>query len=104
MTVLTPGHRYVLDNFEHPDDEGQIIQFIEKEPSKEDSTKFVTVNDGTTNEDVLRMLIDRLSFQYDKFPSRETFNAIKNLRDALDSLEERTRNRQKRGVEGKNLK
>jgi len=32
MKVHQPGYLYELENFEHPDKEGQVIQFIEKVP------------------------------------------------------------------------
>ena len=49
MKEITPGHRYELANFENPDQPGQIIQFIQKEPKEEGSTELVTISDGTTN-------------------------------------------------------
>ena len=48
MQALTPGHKYVLANFEKPDS-GQTIQFIEKEPLVIGSSELRTVSDGTTN-------------------------------------------------------
>ena len=65
MKVLTQGHKYVLNNFENESD-GQTIQFIEKQlllgEFAKDATDgtMVTINDGTTNEEVLAMLIDRM--------------------------------------------
>jgi len=61
MKVLRPGHRYELDNFESDKIPIQIIQFIEKEQDPHGPTgQLVTINNGTTNEDVLRVLIDRM--------------------------------------------
>ena len=57
--------------------------------------------DGVTNESIILMLIDRLQKLSVKFPSRETSLAITNLQIALMWLEERTRDREARGVEGK---
>ena len=59
MKVLTEGHKYSLQNFESKE-ETQTIQFIEKKQVVKDI--LVTVNDGTTNEEVIEMLIDRLNY------------------------------------------
>jgi hypothetical protein len=99
MKVLTPGHKYELANHENKDAPGQLLQFIEKQREHEESVKFITVNDGTTNEEVLAMLIDRLDSLYQKLPSEETADALKYCKMALQRLEDRTRDRQARGVE-----
>lgn len=104
MKTLTPGHKYELENFEAKDQPGQVIQFIEKSPSPLDATKLKTVNDGTTNEEVLKMLIDRCQSLYDKFPSEETACSISHLKSALYAQQSRTYERSQRGVEGKHLK
>lgn len=112
MKILTPGHCYELTNFEQPDQPGQILQFIEKVPvithdddgnPKTDGT-LQTVNDGTTNEDVLRVLIDRLAVMQAKFPCRENAIVSTHLETGLLWLEKRTADRKARGVEGKHLK
>lgn len=97
----------------------QTIQFIEKMtvvdmrlsgkmppdhllgPDKLD--ELVTVNNGTTNEEVLEMLIDRMKYLQAKFPCKENACCITHLEEGLMWLEKRTRDRQKRGVEGKHL-
>jgi hypothetical protein len=109
MKVLREGHRYELENFENKGSEGQIIQFIEKEEQKSNvlgipTTKLVTVNDGTTNEEVLEVLINRLQLLSAKLPSRETSIAITKLEEALMWLNKRTADRLKRGVEGTHQK
>jgi hypothetical protein len=112
MKVLREGHRYELANFEKKDEAGQILQFIEKEPVIKRTEEgdpiitgeLITVFDGTTNEEVIEVLIDRLNALYKKFPSRETAIAITHLETALLWLEKRTRDRIKRGVEGKHIK
>ena len=68
MKVKVEGHAYELQNFENNDVKGQVLQFIHKEPIMEGSTGLRTVNDGTTNEEVLEVLIDRLSYLQSKFP------------------------------------
>jgi len=112
MKVLTEGYRYIADNFEEPkglqstnfDNPyfGQLIQFIQKEKvtDSDGSEKLVTVNNGTTNEEVIEILIDRLKYLSNKLPSRETSIAITKLEEALMWLEKRTKDRIKRNVEG----
>lgn len=104
MKTLIEGHKYELSNFENKDREGQHIQFINKEPKAEGSTELVTVADGTTNEEVIEMLIDRMKYLQGTFPSKETACAITHCEKALMWLEKRTRDRLKRGVEGKYIK
>lgn len=106
MKTLTPGHKYELENFDNPGHAGQTIQFIHKEPSKDQSVPgaLTTISDGTTNEEVLKMLIDRCQSLYDKFPSEETACSISHLKSALYAQQSRTYERQQRGVEGKHLK
>lgn len=117
MKVLTQGHKYELANFENKEIDGQTIQFIEKKsvtdcrlenrpipdhllgPDKLD--ELVTVNDGTTNEEVLEMLIDRIKYLQAKFPCKENACCITHLEEGLMWLEKRTKDRVKRGVEGK---
>lgn len=67
MKTVTEGHKYELESFEGGP--SQTIQFIEKVKSDEEGT-FQTVNDGTTNEEVLAMLIDRVGSLQAKFPCR----------------------------------
>jgi len=56
---------------------------------------------GNTNETLISMVIDRLEcFQASQFSCAENQFALENLKEALNCLEERTRNRQQRGVEG----
>ena len=98
------GHQYELSNFENKDQQGQILQFIHKEPKEEDSTELVTISDGTTNEEVLEVLIDRMNFLQSKFPCRENALVITKLEESLMWLNKRTQDRMKRNVEGKQLK
>ncbi len=107
MKVLTEAHRYELENFEKKDQPGQIIQFIEKVPAPADEAEFpgqlLTLNDGTTNEELLEVLIDRISVLQAKFPCKENACCITHLQEGLMWLEKRTRDRVKRQVEGKQL-
>lgn len=99
MKVITTGHKYALASFEGGP--GQIIQFIEKVPTAEGSKDLRTVNDGTTNEEVIKVLIDRLQYLNGKFPCRENSIVITKLEESLMWLNKRTADRQARNVEGK---
>ena len=110
MQILTPGHRYLLENFENKSN-GQTIQFIEKVPFNRPpehggpiAGELVTVNDGTTNEELLKCLIDRMNSMQAKFPCRENAIVVTKLEESLMWLEKRTADRKARGVEGKHLK
>lgn len=101
MKVLRPGHRYQLANFEEDPLFAQVIQFIEKEPDPQNPLQFKTVFNGTTNEDVLEVLIDRINTMNKKVPCRENAIVLTHLETALLWLHKRTEDRKKRGVEGK---
>lgn len=103
MKILRLNHRYELENFENKTAEGQILQFIEKEPLHTTSTELRTVNDGTTNEEVLAVLINRLQGLQEKFPCRENAIVITKLEEALMWLNKRTADRLARNVEGKQV-
>jgi hypothetical protein len=98
MKILTPNHKYELENFENPNTPGQILQFIEK--SYDGYGPLKTINDGTTNEEVLKVLINRLRGLGEKLPGRENSIAITKCEEALMWLEKRTADRKSRGVEG----
>ena len=93
MRAITPGHKYELSSFENPK-HTQLLQFIEKDVAMN------TINDGTTNEEVLEMLIDRARVLQAKLPSRETALAITKMEEALMWFNKRTADRKARGVEG----
>jgi hypothetical protein len=103
MKVLTEGHRYEASNFEKLTETGQIIQFIEKRPADDDPKILETVNDGTTNEELIEILINRIQYLNGKFPCRENSIALTKLDEALLWLNKRTSDRVKRYVEGKNI-
>lgn len=96
MKTLTPGHNYELAHFENPQG-AEHIQFIEKQ---QQGDQLATINDGTTNEEVLAMLIDRLRFLGERLPCRENSIAITKCEEALMWLNKRTWDRKERGVEG----
>ena len=102
MKVLIEGHKYETENFENKNEKGQVIQFIQKEPIM-GSFELKTVSDGTTNEDLLEILIDRMNYLQEKFPCRENALVITKLAESLMWLNKRTQDRIKRNVEGKQL-
>lgn len=99
MKAISPGHRYELSNYEHPANI-QILRFIEKYPDAQDNTKLLLANDGTTNEEVLAMMIDRMQWLQKAFPCRENAIVITKLEESLMWLNKRTEERRARGVEG----
>jgi hypothetical protein len=105
MKIITPGHTYELDSFEK--EFPQILQFIhkEREASYEGAVdgKLYTVKDGTTNEEVIEVLINRLEFLNNKSSCIENIFALQKLREALMWLEQRTKIRLKQGVEGRDV-
>ena len=107
MKVITEGHKYELASHENPMDvPPQTLQFIEKKPAGDGFPpgSLITVNEGTTNEEVLRVLIDRMNSMQAKFPCRENAIVTTHMETALLWLEKRTADRKARGVEGKHLK
>jgi len=104
MKNLINGHTYELENFENKDAKGQVLQFIHKDTTEEVPGVLYTISDGTTNEEVLEVLIDRMNYLQSKFGCRENAIVITHLETALMWLEKRTKDRIKRNVEGKNVK
>ncbi len=103
MKIFVPGHTYELANFENKEAAGQILQFIHKVPSVSSVEKgeLKTLSDGTTNEEVINVLIDRIGYLDELFPCEENKAALASLNRALHALEERAANRLARGVKGK---
>lgn len=99
MKVKVEGHRYTVREFESGS-EVQVLQFIHKEPTTT-SGELVTTSDGTTNEEVLAVLINRLEYLDSKFPCFENRAAANKLHEALFWLNKRTA---ARNVEGKHSK
>lgn len=98
MKVLTPGHRYELSS--HAGGAPQVLQFIEKKPVADGTPNMYVVNDGTTNEEVLGMLIDRMNHLQAVMPCVENENAVKHLAMAYECMYRRNLDRSIRGVEG----
>jgi len=56
---------------------------------------------GCSNEDLLAIVLDRLQcLQAGRFPCKQNEDAIRHVKCALVNLHDRTREREKRGVEG----
>ena len=104
MTFITydAGHKYGLYNVDGGDP--QVLQFIQKTPVAGDKRDLVTVVNGTTNETVIAVLIDRLQFLGGVLPSEENERAVFHLKEALIVLNQRTADRKARGVEGTYIK
>jgi hypothetical protein len=102
MKVIEEGHIYVVDNVELPHSFGQPVRFIKKEvkTAYDGSEKLVTVQDGTTNEELLKVVSHRLGTLNRKLPCQENEEAIKKITEAIELLELRTKTRVSRGVEG----
>lgn len=102
----TDHHLYSLDHLEGPGHE--TLQFVHKQiapsPEGKETGVMETVANGTTNEEVIRVVIDRIRSQNEKFPCRENAITLTHIETALLWMEQRTRERKARGVEGKALK
>lgn len=85
-----------------------VMKFTKKDGSREawginfqDGPVAEAGVNGVTHEALLAILIDRLEgFQRGPFACHAYAHALSNLRAALDCLQERTRERLARGVEG----
>lgn len=100
MKVYHEGHTYGLASFDNPL-RHQVIQFIDKRPISHDATgRMFTEKDGTTSEEVLEMLIDRMEYLDGKFPSDYNKECRHHLGAALAALNARTADRKAREVEG----
>lgn len=89
---MGPSNEYGLSPFK----EGEQIQYITFYEKHEDGTEV----SGTTLEEMLRVSILRLKDLNCRFPCRENSLALTKMEEALLWLNERTRDRQSRGVEG----
>lgn len=89
MQVLDPGHVYQLDS-------DQTLEFIKR-------TNGELVHGGTTNEELLRVLINRTEYLDAKFPCEENKNALQDMVDALYWFTQRTIKRVEQGVETKDI-
>lgn len=91
------GFTYELPNV---DGGSQTLQFIRKKEDSEQPGKLVTMINGVTNEVVILAVIDRVKFLDDKKHSDFNIEAVQHLEAALVALQNRTVDREARGVEG----
>jgi len=90
--------KYELRNLEHRDKPGQVLQFIEKK--RDGSGHLQTVTDGTTNAELVRVLLARL----DDLPDcDEVEEARKHFEVGLALLQARTARREARAIERKHF-
>lgn len=101
--TIDPGHTYELAH--HQDEGYQLIHFIKNvdAPNTDDIPLSQTVQQGTTNEAVISMLIDRMQHLNELYPSRYNEDCMYHLNMAYEALFARTKDRQERGVEGKHV-
>lgn len=92
MIVLIPGSKYQLENL---NGEHDITLYFQEGMVGEKSSK-----NGTTNEELIAVLLDRLQHQNKECRSRETSLAITKIEEALMWLNKRTEDRISRGVLG----
>lgn len=90
MKCIEEGHIYKLNNCETS--QAQELNFIKR-------TEGALVHDGTTNEEVLAMMIDRMKYLNSKIPCRENSIVITKLEESLMWLNKRTELRIAQGVE-----
>ena len=95
MRIVDEGYEYGLDSLEGT--EQQALRF---KKTKEVGGELITLHDGTSNEEVIKALINRLHFlnewMYDSFNSE----ALIHLENALAALHARQGDRKARGVLG----
>lgn len=99
MAMPSENNKYNLFNFKREPDEEQKFQEITFYKMNDDGS----YENGTTLEEMLRVVITRLKDLNMRFPSRENSIATTKCEEALLWLNERTRERTARGVEGKHL-
>lgn len=92
---MTEKNTYSLRSFK-PEGPDQTVTFYKM---NEDGTS----EHGTTLEEMLRVCVERLQELNGRFSSRENALAVTKMQEALMWLNERTRERKSRGVEGKHL-
>lgn len=96
MKVIKPGYRYQARYYNNPN-RHTTLQFIEKAPN-EQGTRLETVMDGTTNEELLKILIHRLEYQNELLQSWYTEQAAKHLELAVNFLNSRQEQRAAKGI------
>ena len=77
MKVIKPGHRYIIDELDAPDGapETSMIQFVDRGHGRNEQ--------GTTCQELLRVLIDRVKFLESELHWERNKEIIFHLRKAL---------------------
>lgn len=88
MKVVDRGRRYELTA-------GNTLAFLQKGGGE-------IIQQGTTNEEVLEVLIDRVTEAYQSLPCQESIRALHYLRETLAAFRARTARRIDANVEGTN--
>jgi len=92
MKIIDEGHIYELSPTGLEKTPENVVQFLKRVDGK-------VFYEGTTNEEVLEMLLDRMAFLQAQLPCFENSQVINLLGLALDWLNHRTEKRIKQGVE-----
>lgn len=99
MQVIYPGHAYQLAH--HDGVHVETLQFVQKVMDGEHLRVEVA---GTTNEEVIAVLIDRMEYLQEQVPCAENEEVLMHLRRSLQILNARTKDRMDRNVEETNQK
>jgi len=86
MKILDRGRRYELTA-------GNSLAFLQKQRAS-------VIREGTTNEEVLEVLIDRVTEGFQTLPCEESNRALYLLQESLAALRARAARRVASGVEG----
>lgn len=89
MRIIDPGHAYALDYLDVPegDKTGQLLVFVKRIGEKYPGNTFGHA--GTTIQEVLRALIDRIKYVQNQIPCAQNESAVACLRQAMWELETR---------------
>lgn len=77
--------RYELRNFLNVSRAGQNLQFMVKD------SNGIVVTDGTSVDDLLKVVLDRIQEMDSQSPAEENDDAIEAIKEALDALADRRR-------------
>lgn len=92
MRVMVKGHKYQIEG-------GQVLCFVHK-VKEEGTDQLKLIQSGTTNEELLKVLIDRTQHLQGAVPCVENEAALAHMQAALNAFESRTSKRKNMGVEG----
>lgn len=95
MKIVDEGYEYSLASLEGSPD--QSLRFKKTEERK---GELITLHDGTSNEEIIKALINRLHFLNDWMYDSYNSEALIHLENALNALHARQADRKARGVLG----